>query len=182
MQAAELEWWANYLGHPTASYRMYALYGARYLPAFNHLLVSADIGDVIEYGCGPLPAILLCPRAKSFHAVDTLWSEYKAITPFKALDVMSDADEAETAGYDTALLFNVLDHTDEPERLITQAYRALREGGRALVFVHLGQEDPKHRLVTRSEVMHWFRNWSEEWSQIQQMQFDPPAFVGVFRK
>ena len=181
MQEAEFAWWRDYLGHPTARIRMYALYGARYIDFFPDLFFK-PVGAVVEYGAGPLPVLALTKAEKAL-AVDTLAPRYDDEGMLLGgVPWTENAGHVSSSEWDTALLLNVLDHTDEPEALVEQAHRALKPGGKAYLFVHLDQEDPKHKLVRRDEPERWFKGWLELRSNIQLLSCDPPAFVGVYQK
>jgi len=176
MQEAEFAWWKNYLRHPTAKQRMLALYGARYYGFFFAEMMAA--GRTVEIGAGPLPVMetMLYDRGV---AIDTLGPRYKAerLTTWEILP-SSEAIESEWA--DTVLLLNVLDHTDDPQKLVDEALRILRPGGRALVFVHLGPGDDKHVPVESGDCGRWLGAFGEVTSQIAPATaYDPPAYVAV---
>ena len=172
MQAAELEWWRNSLGHETARQRMYALYGARYYPFFWQEMMAA--GDTIEIGSGPLP-VMDVMNCHQITAVDTL--AYEGLTNWH---INTDVTILPDASADTVLLLNVLDHTDQPEFLVAQAHRLLRDGGKALVFVHLSPGDDKHIPVTEEDCIHWLVGFHpERGAVLPATTYDPPAFAAV---
>ena len=172
MQAAELEWWRDQLQHETARQRMYALYGARYYPFFWQEM--RDAGDTVEIGSGPLPVmdIMGCHFAT---AVDTL--AYGGLTDWH---INTDISIIPDTCADTVLLLNVLDHTDDPQKLVGEALRILRPGGRALVFVHLGPGDDKHVPIESGDCGRWLGAFGEVTSQITPAtEYDPSAYVAV---
>jgi len=172
MQAAELEWWRKYLAHETARQRMYALYGARYYPFFWREMREA--GDTVEIGSGPLPVMDIM-NCRQIVALDTL--AYEGLT---AWHINTDITILPDASADTVLLLNVLDHTDDPAPLVAQAYRLLRDGGKALVFVHLGPGDDKHIPIEPGECGRWMGVFGDVTSQIAPATvYDPPAYVAV---
>jgi len=172
MQAAELEWWRNYLRHETARRRMYALYGARYYPYFFAEMMAA--GDTVEIGSGPMP-VMDVMQCQMITAVDSL--SYEGLTDWH---INTDITILPDASADTVLLLNVLDHTDQPEFLVAQAHRLLRDGGKALVFVHLGPGDDKHIPIESGECGRWLGMFGEVQSQIAPATvYDPPAYVAV---
>jgi len=176
MQAAELAWWKAFLEHPTAKQRMWALYGARYYGFFWKEL--HDLGTVVEIGAGPLPVIQVGVAHVAI-AVDTLGQRYveEGLTDWRS---WADIDEIPDGYADTVLLLNVLDHTDKPEQLIAAAQRVLQPDGKVLVFVHLGQEDDKHGLVTKADCDRWLKDFEVERAEIlARAEFDPPAYVAV---
>lgn len=180
MQAAELAWWREYMAHPTAVLRMYAHYGARYYGYFWDEFLSS--GDTAEFGSGPLPVLFLTCTRRGI-AVDTLWGDYvEAGLVAGDLPALTSTAELGDESVDQVLLLNVLDHTSEPETLVAEARRVLRPGGRALLFVHLGQQDAKHKLVDERDVRRWFGDWQCQRWAILHTAFDPPAYVGVYLK
>ena len=181
MQFAELAWWSNYMSHPMARERMYALYGARYMDYF-WTEFEDSVQRTVEFGSGPLPVMFMLKTVVGA-CIDPLRNHYSAQGwTHPGLNGFLSAAPLKDESVDQVLLLNVLDHTDEPDRLVADAKRVLRYGGRALVFVHLNQQDPKHSLVTESDVRRWFSSWTEVKSNIQVTPFDPDAFVGVFVK
>jgi len=179
MQAAELAWWTQYMGSRTAVPRMLALYGARYHDFFFQEFEAG--GRVVEYGSGPLP-VMLTTRANEMLAVDTLYSAYiEAGLTTDWIPWFNSAGEVPDGYFDTALLLNVLDHTDDPETLIANARRSLAPGGKALVFVHLEQSDEKHKLVMLADVRRWFEDWELERCEVKTAAYDPDAYMAVYR-
>lgn len=178
MQDAEFAWWKRYLAHPTAKQRMWALYGARYYGFFFAEMMRA--GRTIEIGAGPLPVMEMMIYDRGV-AIDTLGLRYKAegLTTWEILastiDMLSD-------WADTLLLLNVLDHTDEPEPLVREAYRLLTAGGRCLVFVHVGQHDEKHMEMSGENCRRMLlrTGFTIDRDEVAPANsFDPAAYVAV---
>jgi SAM-dependent methyltransferase len=180
MQSAELEWWKSFLGTTHQRERMYALYGARYLEFF-HAEFEAAV-RAVEFGSGPLPAAVLLRNA-GYMAVDTLMGEYiKSGLVGDGIRWVHQSGELQRESYDTALLLNVLDHTDDPEAMVADAWRVLIYGGKVLMFVHLDNQDDKHRLVSKVDVMRWmglagFKTTRSELAPAT--LYDPPAYLAV---
>ena len=171
MQEAELAWWANFMGHPTAKQRMWALYGARYYGFFFAEMLNP--GKTVEIGSGPLP-VMEVMNAPQCIAVDSL--KYEGLTDWS----LFDASQVPDGWADTVLLLNVLDHTDDPQALIDEAWRMLIPGGKALVFVHLGQQDDKHRLVEQEDVEAWLSAFEIQRSWVEApVIYDPAAYLAV---
>ena len=175
MQDAEFAWWKSCLRHPTAKQRMLALYGARYYGFFFADMMGA--GRAVEFGSGPLPVLETVIYDRGV-AVDTLGRRYKA-EGLTTWEILPDASEIPSGWADTVLLLNVLDHTNDPQSVIAEAYRVLAVGGKALVFVHLGQGDDKHALVTEHDIRGWLEGFELERDGILVSVFDPPAFAAV---
>jgi len=108
-------------------------------------------------------------------AVDTL--AYEGLTDWR---INQDVTIIPNACADTVLLLNVLDHTDRPQPLVDQALRLLKVGGKALVFVHLGQGDDKHIPVSEEQVRGWLVLFTiERQAVLPATLYDPPAFAAV---
>ncbi len=186
MQGAELEWWRNYLGHPTSRHRMLALYGARYLPFFWEIFRTTM--TCIEFGSGPLP-VLTITNAQRAACVDTLAEDYEKAGLLE--DQLAEAMRptylaGDVGGYDTALVLNVLDHTTDPKQLLNDAYQCLRPHGRLCLYVHLHEGDRAgHVPVKEGDV---FRMVAEEGFENVRFKiaesnvYDPPAVLLLAEK
>jgi len=155
MQAGELEWWRAFLARPNALARLFALYGYRYLsyffPEFD------DLGDVIDFGSGPVSAAYIADRPPAtVTSIDPLLGAYRADGLIYGSPL---APERIPAGvFDTALVFNVLDHADDPAELLVAVAASLKPGGKALVWVHVDAlPDGLHRMVSEDHVREWLR-------------------------
>lgn len=177
--AAELDWWQRYLDHPTAKQRMWALYGARYMDFFGWEFENA--GSCLEIGSGPLPVMEIM-ECKSMLAADPLAAEYRQLTGWPILD---DVDSLTTTGrWETVLLLNVLDHAEDPQKLVEQAHRYVRPGGRVLVYVQLHEGDERHSAVTKEQARGWIvdAGLSIGREAVLRRSFDPPAWAAVCHK
>jgi len=178
MQASEFEWWQRYLVGNSARERMYALYGARYYGYFWREMMEA--GRCAEIGAGPLP-VLAVMRYSEALAVDTLAHRYKAAN-LTHWPLMVDTADVSDAWADTVLLLNVLDHTDDPQRVAQEARRIMAPSGRALVYVHLDQQDDKHQLITElnaKAILFGARFTALRMGTLPATSYDPRAFVAV---
>lgn len=180
LQAGELDWWKNYLKNPTAKQRMWATYGARYLPFFYKEF--QNVGKAVEIGSGPLPVLELM-QGDLWVAVDTLAKEYSSLTNAYILPSTELLAKGE---WDTVLLLNVLDHTTHPINLCLQAADLLVEGGKVLVFMHLDHEDDKHVRFQAYDVQNWLKLAElriEREGIIETNEMDPfEAYVAVAAK
>lgn len=175
-RAAELDWWTRYLDHPTAKQRMWALYGARYYDFFFEEM--ADAGSTVEIGSGPLP-VMEVMDCRNMLAVDPLGAEYRGLTGWP---IAPSTEHIDVRGrWDTVLLLNVLDHADDPEDLIRTAHRLLRAGKRCLVYVHLDQDDDKHRPLSADQVRAWLlgAGFQIRREAILERVFEPAAYAAV---
>jgi len=176
MQAAELEWWRGCLNHPTGKSRMHALYGARYYGFFWDEFMAA--GATVEIGSGPLP-VMHVMHCTALTAVDTLSKEYREFTDWP---ICPDSALLPDQSADTVLLLNVLDHTDQPQKLVHESYRMLREGGNVLVYVHIGEGDDKHIPVKATAPRDWldeagFKVTRDDF--LPATLYDPAAYAAV---
>ncbi len=125
----------------------------------NHLAELLVDKDVLEIGCGPLGVALA-----SFHKHKSKIKKLQKVEPLPRIQVKStdaakedwaselvswvaglsnEGDYVQIPGeeitflneFDTVINFNVLDHVNEPQKVIASAFRALRSGGSILVGV-----------------------------------------------
>lgn len=174
-RAAELDWWTRYLDHPTANQRMWALYGARYMPFFYDEMIHA--GSTIEIGSGPLPVMEIMECA-SMTAVDVLADEYRGLTGWP----IARPEQIDVKGrWQTVLLLNVLDHADNPRELAELAHRLVRPGGRVLVYVQIHEGDERHDALTVEQVRGWLVDAGLHIGRetMIEQSFDPPAWACV---
>lgn len=96
----------------------------RYAPACH--------GELLDVGCGERPyEPLLAPHVTSYVGL-----EHEATPHSRArVDVWGRADALpfSDASFDTVVSFHVLEHTEVPERVLSEAYRVLRPGGTLLI-------------------------------------------------
>ncbi len=111
----------------------------------DRLGVDASLGNVVELGCGYGTFTLPVARRIS-GVIETVDIEPAMIERTRRRaeaaglrnivchlrDVMADGFGGVPASRDTCLLFNIL-HCEKPVRLLTEAARAVRPGGRVLV-------------------------------------------------
>lgn len=153
MQQGELAWWKAFLQRPNAKERLLAIYGYRYLPfffeEFNHL------GRVVDFGSGPISAALAAESYESLWCVDPLLEDYaKEGLVWGGPIHLLTPETLPSDAFDTALVFNVLDHTTDPQPILRDAARAIKPTGKVLVWVHIDQDaDTLHRRVTRAGVI-----------------------------
>lgn len=157
MQAGELAWWRAFLAHPQALGRLFAVYGYRYLDFFFDQLVN--VGAVIDFGSGPVSAAFIAhhPPAEVV-CVDPLFADYREAGLVYGPAIL--APQPIPAGtFDTALVLNVLDHTEEPAALVAAAAASLKRDGYALLWVHIeAPPDSLHVTVHAEDVYRWVRD------------------------
>lgn len=152
MQEGELAWWADFLARPESLARLFAIYGYRYLPFFFEEF--GCLGKVADFGSGPVSAAFIAePAPEQVYCVDPLMDAYKRLGLVYGAAAWWGG---EAHVFDTALVLNVLDHCDDPAKLLLDVAGYLRPGGRALVWVHVDiLPDALHRTVSEAEVWSW---------------------------
>lgn len=155
MQAGELAWWKAQLRSPAGYHRILGIYGYRYLEVwfeeFN------DLGEVIDIGSGPISAALIAERYADIRCFDSLAIPYRELlTDVPRLFLTADPTSLRAASADTVLLLNTLDHTTEPQALMTLAAHVLKPQGKLLIWLHLlPAPDPLHIKVGVDDVSRW---------------------------
>jgi SAM-dependent methyltransferase len=118
-------------------------------------------GDLVDLGCGNAPlAGIYGPLVKS-----CLWVDWQNTlhTAFR-LDVEANLNEPlplESGSFDTVILTDVLEHLQRPELLLSEVFRILRPGGKAIIgvpFLYSLHEEPydyyrytRHKLLAFGE-------------------------------
>ena len=96
---------------------------------------------ILEVGCGPYGMIEIFPDESIRLAFDPLNDEYDQLfskirsETIKYTSVWKEVTEKKQE-FDLAICFNVLDHTDDPEKVLAQMMAALKSGGQFLIQVN----------------------------------------------
>jgi SAM-dependent methyltransferase/predicted transcriptional regulator len=101
-------------------------------------LLLADLGDVLDAGCGDgTIAALIAPRSKSVTCIDR--SERAVSAARERLGELAKVSTGDVEAlafpdrsFDVVLLFHVLASTRDPDRALAESARVLRPGGRLL--------------------------------------------------
>jgi SAM-dependent methyltransferase len=111
---------------------------------------STEYPDLLDIGAG---------RGDFYHVVKDVVRDYTGIEPSHRMlkdDVKAEnfilkrgtgEELAEENKYGVCLIKEVLDHTFEPEKVISNAYRALKEGG--IIIVTLTNKNAFYKLIFR---------------------------------
>lgn len=107
-----------------------------------------DLGDVLDVGCGDgWSARLLAPQCRNYVGIDRSEAVVEAARERTskiehASIELGDAHALpfEDESFDHVLLFHVLTYAEDPKRVLAEAGRVLREGGRAVI-VTLAEHD-----------------------------------------
>lgn len=135
--------WAPHPGYWNLTPQHSALLGR-----LRSALGSGDAGRVLDAGAG-----LLVHRAL-FSEASGGYVSLDAVKTHSDLDVAADAGKMpfEDAGFDTVLCSQVLEHVEEPDRVLEEIVRVLKPGGRLIATVpHLsplhGEPADFHRFT-----------------------------------
>jgi SAM-dependent methyltransferase len=180
-QLNELVFWRGvaYEGHmshdPRAFKWFWNIRMVRSYLATGWTLDELQTADVVEIGCGPLGMIEFLPARKKA-GYDPLNCHYaKLFANVRKADVeyycdLKDLCQANPGGFDLAICFNVLDHTDRPRELFTAYMALLKPGGRFLFQVNTvhpgGPRSPDHgRMHPSPLTIEKVRSWLDEYSE-----------------
>lgn len=93
----------------------------------KHYKFIIDPISVLDIGGGPTSMLLKCDNLKKGKVVDPIkypdWTKDRYLTMNIEVDIKPGEDINET-GYDEVWIYNCLQHTDDPEKIINNAKRA----------------------------------------------------------
>ena len=137
--------------------------------------IDNSIGDIVDFGCGygtfTIPvAQIVKGKVYSIDIEQEMIKETKRKAEQKKLenvevilrDFVSKGSGLEKESVDYVMLFNIL-HTDKPERLLKEAYRILRDGGK-LGIIHWNYDSttprgpPMEIRPKPEQCIKWARN------------------------
>jgi SAM-dependent methyltransferase len=102
--------------------------------------------DVLDVGCGPTTPTISLVHCASVHVVDPLVDLYQEIQPFgwKFFSSVSSAGGEqlpfESDSFHFAYCWNVLDHVQDADRVVSEVARVLRPDGRLLLGCHVRRQ------------------------------------------
>jgi 2-polyprenyl-3-methyl-5-hydroxy-6-metoxy-1,4-benzoquinol methylase len=94
---------------------------------------------------------------------------------YQCVDIRNSLDTLES-GYDVVMMCEILEHLEEPERVVASAMKRLRPGGRFILTCPHDNEipDPEHVQVWgHNELFHLLSRYSRS---VTFMHFPPPYF------
>lgn len=116
-------------------------------------------GRLLDIGCSNKPyAVMLSPYITEHIGVDHVESQHRLET----VDVVADAYNTTMAGssFDTVLSTAVLEHLEDPEKALREAYHVLKPGGYAIytipLFWHLHEEPRDFFRFTKYGIRYLF--------------------------
>jgi SAM-dependent methyltransferase len=184
-RSAELEYWRNEFKRLSPLQVFLNLRQADLAGEAAHMPgIYQETGYGIDLGCGIVSVLEFLPNpVVKVLAVDPLLNQYdeiyKSVPPpflsYRCLDA-EDLEECASEFFDFAWCANVIDHTPNPERLLMEAHRVLKPGGRLYLLVNFDNAlCPAHyRLWDMRTVeemtrgFHLLRGtvyWWEEWKK-----------------
>lgn len=135
---AELDWWIN-LNSKTD---FVSIRHADYLDKTGYFPELATQGGLgLDLGCGPYSIWEF--GGKDVIPVDPLIDEYLKFAPGKKLGYVKADGEAlpfTDEMFDWVFCVNVIDHTPNPEKMISEIKRVLKPGGKLYFEVHFDDE------------------------------------------
>lgn len=143
---------------------------------------------LVDIGSGPEGILHVIGGAKWKVAVDPLMQRFVEI----GYDV--DADKVDPWSVlptdddiDVAFCLNVLDHTQEPAKILSEIWRILKPGGYFLFMVDMHTQenlDCYHKLaLTQEQLLDWLKDYDGEYEVIPHQAGNPVMqFVAVCQK
>lgn len=125
-QDFEAEYWGNCVNTFDEEQKHYVYADIMGLTRHRYSFVLPNI-SVVDLGGGPVSMLLKCQGLRSGMVVDPLpypvWTQHRYRT--HNIDVLTmQAERFGRTGFDEAWIYNCLQHTDDPERIIHNALRA----------------------------------------------------------
>lgn len=146
-----------------------------------------DFGDkrVLDVGCGPV-SVLLRSRTKSAVALDPLDFGEKLEAAYRergvARAIMPGEELVTTVPFDEVILYNCLQHAEDPRTVLANVKAAVAVGGRVRLFEWLNiPTDVGHLHVLTEELFAFaFDGWTRvEWA-VGRLDNERPHLVGDY--
>ena len=183
-QEWEREWWGNCcnsLGEETKQLLYANRMGLRtfYDGKSPH---NFDLGgtSVLDIGGGPCSLLLKCVNVVG-KVVDPLEFPAWVSMRYQAAGIelkRAQGEHIDTTGWDEAWLYNVLEHTEEPESIIQNARRAARLV-RVFQWIDTGLSAGHLHSLTAAQLNDWL-NGAGKVEQIDQGECRGRAYYGIF--
>ena len=129
-------------------------------PAIECRLCTFATGRLVDIGCGTKPYETMALRTVDEHVgVD----HAETLHGTTRIDILANAYDTglEDSSFDTVLCTDVLEHLEEPQRAVNEAFRLLRPGGHAIytvpLFWHLHEQPRDFYRYTKFGLAHLFR-------------------------
>jgi hypothetical protein len=153
------------------------------LPRQHYSFVLPNI-SVVDLGGGPVSMMLKCQGLRSGLVVDPI--EYPVWTQQRyrehRIDVLTmPAEDFGRTGFDEAWIYNCLQHTEDPERIIHNALRAAPVL-RIFEWIDIPPHDGHPHELTAENLRAWIGQQSGSVYEYQRQGCYGRAFGGVFRR
>ncbi|TXG76824.1 class I SAM-dependent methyltransferase [Patescibacteria group bacterium] len=154
--------------------------------AYIGILEEHARGDLLDLGAGTVPFYGV--YGDLVDSVTTVDHQHQ-LTEATHIDVMADINRSlpfTGESFDTVLLADVLEHTSEPQTVLSESARVLRVDGTVIVFVPfmywLHEEPHDHYRYTKHGLQHIFERSGLEVIQIQPYGGGPDVLVDTTQK
>jgi 2-polyprenyl-3-methyl-5-hydroxy-6-metoxy-1,4-benzoquinol methylase len=190
-QAGELKYWQ----------RPGCLWGEfdKQLCYFRHMKLWEDFGlpdfeldmkgkSVLDIGCGPASGMLRMTNASRLTGVDPCEYGAAARRRYKAFGIdyhVARAEDMESLNlpvHDLGLIYNVLQHPEDPAAIVRQAIKHCREI-RLIEWQFVPQDNEHLWVLTPDLVLNWFAGCKIKYialPRITECQCNATALVGIF--
>lgn len=143
--------------------------------------------SVIDFGGGPVSMLLKCVNARVRTVIDPCpypeWVRARYEAAGIAL-VRIRGEDVTPKNFDEAWIYNVLQHTDDPEMVVMNA-RAAAKTLRIFEWVDIGVDDKHPHTLTRKDLENWcggkgkIEKWvNREWGEIEEHHKGNTAWYG----
>lgn len=159
------------------------------LPFIDYPLSSIDFQgkSVIDIGSGPTSLLLKSHNYTKAHAVDPLMDKFPSwvrdryksvgITPITSGGEDIDVNQQ----FDEALIYNVLQHTVDPEIIIHKALR-IAKTVRIFEWINVPSDDMHPHVLTEENLDKWFGSKGMTEAVNEPYMFTAQCYYGVFSK
>lgn len=130
-QRFELNDWANMPNIVENEWQELVNKYQKYFESLPKKLKITDSSKILDIGCGPTCVCRLFPKGKKF-GVEPLAQKLGIIGRVKGVKVVEGIGEKipfEKDFFDLVICRNVIDHTDNPLKVVGEANRVLKDGG-----------------------------------------------------
>jgi ubiquinone/menaquinone biosynthesis C-methylase UbiE len=126
---------------------------AEWVRHFGDLGLTLDqfTGSVLDIGCGPTGAIYYLPNLSRRVGIDpaassfTRWNiDHRERYQIELIEAGAERLDFPDASFDSVFCINCLDHTTDPESVVTEIHRVLKPDGRIVLFFDM--DSPLRKL------------------------------------
>jgi len=122
------------------------------IPMFNGKFVPK--GDIINIGTGLMSIFEFIKIDGRKVEVDPLIDDYCHLSPSEAFEARKSTSGLEDKSFDTVLCLNTIDHTSEPEKMVSEMHRVMKDDGTLYLEVNFDRyASPAHYQVFSKETV-----------------------------